>query len=414
MTTPTFDTLGLSPEMMQVLDRMQYVTPSPIQTQAIPFLLDGRDIIGQAQTGTGKTAAFAIPIIEKIDTKQRHVQAVVICPTRELAIQVADEFRKLAKSKNNLSVVCVYGGQSIDQQRRALQNLPQILIGTPGRMLDFLWRGTFNLNAVRTVVLDEADEMLNMGFREDIEKIFDFLPTPRQTVFFSATMPKPILALTQKFQNEPEWVRITPQPVEVAQINQTYLDVHQKAKPKALTQLIQQYELTLALVFCNTKHQVDSLVKYLQQEGFAAEGLHGGKAQNQRERILGRFRKGSIQILVATDVAARGIDVRNIQAVVNYDLPEDEENYTHRIGRTGRAGQSGQAFSFVASHQVKHLRQLQKSQSNAITRQTLPGIQTLDHIHNAPPSQPTAPKKAHSYRSRRRKPNGPRQVLQQA
>lgn len=384
MTEILFDSFGFSSEINQAISKMGFTSPSPIQAAAIPFLLEGKDIIGQAQTGTGKTAAFALPIIEKIDIANRQVQSVVICPTRELAIQVADEFRKLAKFKPNLSIVCVYGGQPIDIQQRALRNQPQILIGTPGRMLDFLWRGTFHLNSVKTVVLDEADEMLNMGFRDDIEKIFGFIPTPRQTVFFSATMPKAILELTAQYQVNPEMVRVVPKQAETSQIAQSYLEIRQQAKPKALTQLIDQYNLNLALIFCNTKHQVDSLVTHLQQAGYAAEGLHGGKAQNQRERILGRFRKGTTQFLVATDVAARGIDIRNIQAVVNFDLPEDEENYTHRIGRTGRAGQSGQAFSLVAGHQLRLLKLLQKAHRNAIVRETLPGFEFTPQNNMAP------------------------------
>ncbi len=406
MTEITFESLNIGPDILKALAKLNYVSPSAIQAQAIPFLVEGRDVIGQAQTGTGKTAAFAIPILEKVDTSLPEIQAVVVCPTRELALQVADEFRKFGKYKPNLSIVCVFGGEPIERQQLALQNLPQIIIGTPGRMLDFLWRGTFHLNSLKTVVLDEADEMLNMGFRDDIEKIFDFLPSPRQTVFFSATMPPAIMALTKLYQDNPEWVRIEPEPVSVAQISQTYVEVFQKQKPQALIQLIQQYDLKLALVFCNTKHQVDSLVQALHKAGIAVDGLHGGKLQNIRERILSKFRKGQIEILVATDVAARGIDVRNVQAVINYDLPLDEESYTHRIGRTGRAGQTGQAFSLVAGHQFKMLKQLQRQ--HTIVKETLPGIQG-----GPPPAgKPTdkAPVKLHKPR-RRRKPKPSQQAL---
>jgi ATP-dependent RNA helicase DeaD len=374
MSTFTFAELPLSPEVHQALEQMKFTTPSPIQEKAIPPMLEGKDLIGLAQTGTGKTAAFAIPIIETIDPTLREVQAVVICPTRELAIQVAEEFRKLAKFKNGFSIVCVYGGQPMDVQQLALKNRPQILIGTPGRMLDFLWRGTIELNSVKTVILDEADEMLNMGFRDDIEKIFGFIPTPRQTVFFSATMPKAIMELTKEYQFNPEVVRIEPKPAELSQIRQTYVNVQQRNKSKALIQIFKQNQFSLALVFCNTKHQVDNLVKQLQQVGFSVEGLHGGKTQNHRERILKRFKQGATPILIATDVAARGIDVKNIDAVVNYDLPEETEAYTHRIGRTGRAGQSGLAFSLVASHQLNTFKAIQKSQNHRINQEILEGL----------------------------------------
>lgn len=388
MTQPTFESLNLSPEVNRALAEMKFTNPTPIQAEAIPVVMTGKDMVGQAQTGTGKTAAFAIPIIERIDISNRTIQAAIICPTRELAVQISEEFRKLAKFKPGLSIVSVYGGQPMDRQRLALQKRPQILIGTPGRMLDFLWRGTFNFNTVNTMVLDEADEMLNMGFRDDIEKIFGFSPETRQTILFSATMPKPIMEMTRLYQKDPQWIRVTPKPAEVSQITQAYLEVGQKAKPKALTHIIDEHDLSLALVFCNTKRQVDFLVNHLQMEGYSAEGLHGGKAQNQRERILGRFRKGAVKILVATDVAARGIDVRDVQAVVNYDLPEDMENYVHRIGRTGRAGQSGRAFSLVATHQANHLRQLQKSQGNAIERYLIPGMpQPEMHVPTGAPQK---------------------------
>lgn len=386
MTISKFDALNLTAEVMQALNLMGFTQPSPIQAEAIPVLKEGLDMIGQAQTGTGKTAAFGIPIIEKVDISKREVQAVVMCPTRELAIQVSEEFRKLAKFKPGLSIVSIYGGQPIDRQKLALQKRPQILIGTPGRMLDFLWRGTFHFNSVQTMVLDEADEMLNMGFREDIEKIFDFVPTPRQMVFFSATMPKAILDLTKQYQNNPTWVQVAPKAVEVSQISQSYVEVHQKAKPKALSHLIDEHEMKRALVFCNTKRQVDFLVEHLAMEGYMAEGLHGGKSQSQRERILGRFRKGNSNILVATDVAARGIDVKNIEAVVNYDLPEDHDNYTHRIGRTGRAGQTGIAISLVAGHQTRDFLQLQKSQNHAIAQRVLPGFEAIVPSNNNRPA----------------------------
>ena len=374
MTTITFDAFGLSAEVSKALEVMKFETPSPIQEQSIPLLLTGKDVIGQAQTGTGKTAAFAIPIIERVDTSVKEIQAAIICPTRELALQVADEFRKLAKYKTGFSIVCVYGGQAIDKQMLALQNQPQILIGTPGRMLDFLWRGTFHLSALRTIVLDEADEMLNMGFREDIEKIFDFTPPDRQTVLFSATMPTPILDLAHEYQDEPEWVRVAPQVNVTEQITQYYLEVTSKVKNAVLLNIIKENQYKLALVFCNSKHQVDSLAAYMKERGLPAEGLHGGKAQEQRERILGRFRKGTTKFLIATDVAARGIDVKDVEAVINFDLPIEAESYTHRIGRTGRAGQTGHAYSLVTSQQMKQLKHLQHNHGHTMIHHRIEGL----------------------------------------
>jgi ATP-dependent RNA helicase DeaD len=375
-----FSDLPLNALLQQAIEKMGFTQPSPIQEQAIPILLEGKDIIGQAQTGTGKTAAFGLPILEKIDLDNRNIQAMVICPTRELAVQVTEEFRKLASQMKGLSIVSVYGGQPMDRQMLALKKRPQIIVGTPGRLLDLLWRGTFHLNGLKVAVLDEADEMLNMGFREDIEKIFDFMPAERQTVFFSATMPRPILELTKLYQRDPQLIKVAPKAAEVSQITQSYLEVSPRNKSKALVAAIQHHELNLAIIFCNTKHQVDSISVHLQNEGFSAEGLHGGKPQNKRERILNAFRRGNIKFLVATDVAARGIDVSNIDAVINYDLPEDIENYTHRIGRTGRAGKSGLALSFVTGQQTRTLLALQKSQNNAISKLVLEGIPLPDPV----------------------------------
>lgn len=367
-TTPyTFGELPLSEGVLKALKKMGFVTPSPIQEEAIPVMMSGKDLIGQAQTGTGKTAAFGIPIIEKVDPNSREIQAAVVCPTRELALQVAEEIRKLARYMEGVSVICVYGGQPLEIQERALKaHQPQILIGTPGRLLDFIWRGTFHLSHVNTLVLDEADEMLNLGFRDDIEQLFQFMPPPRQTVFFSATMPPAILAMTQAYQDNPVRVKVQPRLEEIAQITQFVIEVYPHAKLAALVQLMRQIDSKLALVFCNTKHGVDDLTNHLQKAGLSADGLHGGKSQDLRERILNRFKRGQIHILVATDVAARGIDVPNVEAVVNYDLPKEAETYTHRIGRTGRAGQSGRAYSLVTGKQKGLLRQLQKNPNNTL------------------------------------------------
>jgi ATP-dependent RNA helicase DeaD len=360
METPlnmmTFESLGLSPELNRALADMAFTEPSPIQAQAIPLLLEQKDVIGQAQTGTGKTAAFAIPLIERLDPAQKQIQAVVLCPTRELAIQVSEEFRKLAKYKPGLTVVSIYGGQPIARQLLALRKRPQIIVGTPGRMLDHLRRGSFHLSGVKTVVLDEADEMLDMGFREDLEKIFDFIPSEsRHTVLFSATMPKAILALTQKYMRDPQHILVESEIDDTALIREEYVEISRKNKLTTLTNLIDSHELKLALVFCNTKRQVDALSENLRAEGYCADALHGGMSQSKRDRVMGHFRRGTVHILVATNVAARGIDVDNIQAVVNYDLPESTDHYMHRIGRTGRAGKTGIAFTFVSAEQLEQL-----------------------------------------------------------
>lgn len=399
MDSSTFAALGLSPDVLKALEQLSYKTPSPIQAEAIPHLMQGKDLIGQAQTGTGKTAAFALPIIEKINVSQPDIQALVLCPTRELAMQVAEAVRKLAQFKPGLGVVSVYGGQSMEKQIKALKKRPQVLIATPGRLMDLQRRNLCHLKRVTTLVLDEADEMLNRGFRPDIETIIRSLPKTRQTIFFSATMPKAILELTYQYQQDPVHVTIAAAPEAEPNITQAYVEVSQKSKPHALTTLIQLFDMNLALVFCNTKRQVDHLAQHLQLEGFAAESIHGGKAQNQRERILNRFRKGETKILVATDVAARGIHVNNIEAVVNYDLPEDEANYTHRIGRTGRAGQSGQAFSLVTSREMGILQHLQKRQKYCILRQPLDGLPAVadfdDSVtHLAPASKRRKPFKS--------------------
>jgi ATP-dependent RNA helicase DeaD len=403
-TGPSFADLNLSPVVLKGLERMGYTAPSPIQAATIPTLMTNQDIIGQAQTGTGKTAAFAIPIIEKIDMENKEIQAVVICPTRELALQVAENCKKISQFKQGIGVVSVYGGQDMMVQKAALRRRPQILVATPGRLLDFLMRGIVKLQAVKTVVLDEADEMLNMGFVEDIDMILGCMnANDRQTVFFSATMPKPILELTKKYQKDPQIIKVAPSNVETTQITQTYVNVKSKQKTLALTKLIEQKEIKLGLVFCNTKRQVDFLSEHLRQEGIRAEGLHGGKAQNQRERILGRFRKGFTNILIATDVAARGIDVKDIEVVINFDLPEDNDNYTHRIGRTGRAGKTGEAISLVASNQAGQFFQLQRSQKNQIQPMQIEGIEHVEYGMNAPSQERSG---GGSYRGRRTGPGG--------
>ena len=336
-----FTELSLSSETLKAVTEMGFEEATPIQSLSIPVIMQGKDVIGQAQTGTGKTAAFGIPILEMLDQKDKKTQAVVLCPTRELAIQVAEEMRSLAKYKKHFTILPVYGGQPIERQIHALMRGVQIVIGTPGRVIDHLNRRTLRLEGVRMVVLDEADEMLDMGFREDIEFILQTVPKERQTVFFSATMPKAFMALTSAFQKNPQHIKITHNKLAAPDIEQFYFEVKENLKLEILTRVVDIHDFQLALIFCNTKRKVDEVVEHLQARGYAADGIHGDMNQVQRDRVMDKFRKGTVELLVATDVAARGIDVQDIEAVFNYDVPQDEEYYIHRIGRTGRAGKSG-------------------------------------------------------------------------
>lgn len=375
-----FDELQLSKELLKSIHDLGYEEATPIQSQAIPFIQEGRDIIGQAQTGTGKTAAFGIPVLERVDPANRKLQAVILCPTRELAIQVAEELQKLSKYKRGIELLAIYGGQPIDRQIRALHRGVQIIIGTPGRVIDHLQRGTLKMDLVKMVVLDEADEMLDMGFREDIELILEKTPENRQTILFSATMPREILDLTKRFQHDPQLVKVVHKTLTVPSIEQYYFDVKEQAKPEVLARIIDTYNLKLTLVFCNTKRKVDELVANLQTRGYSADGLHGDLKQNQRDTVMGKFRRGVLEILVATDVAARGIDVDNVEAVFNYDLPQDEEYYIHRIGRTGRAGKTGRAFSFVVGRDIYKIRDIQQFTKTKIISQKVPTLSDVEEV----------------------------------
>jgi len=347
MNTIKFSELAISEELQQAIAEMGFENATPIQSQAIPHILEGRDIIGQAQTGTGKTAAFGVPLIDSIDAQDRSIQALIMCPTRELAVQVANEIKKLVKYKKGINCLAVYGGESIDRQISALKRGVQIIIGTPGRVLDHMDRRTISFENVKMVVLDEADEMLNMGFREDIESILSDMPKEKQTIFFSATMPKPILDMTKRYQKDPILVKVTTAELTNTSITQEYFDVKNDFKVTMMTNLMEAHNLKLMLVFCNTKRGVDEVVEELNLHGYKAEALHGDLKQTQRNNVMSKFRKGLVNILVATDVAARGIDVDNVDAVFNYDVPLDVEYYVHRIGRTGRAGKTGRSFTFV-------------------------------------------------------------------
>ena len=374
METVRFEEMGLSEEIQKAVRYMGFEEASPIQAKAIPAMISGIDLIGQAQTGTGKTAAFGIPILEKVDPKLKKLQAIVLCPTRELAIQVADEIRNLSRYMHGIKVLPIYGGQDIVKQIRSLKSGTQIVIGTPGRVMDHMRRKTMKLDFVHTVVLDEADEMLNMGFREDIEFVLSGVPEERQTVLFSATMPKPIMEITKKFQNNAKVIKVTKRELTVPNIEQYYYDVKPKKKEEVLSRLLDIYSPRLSVVFCNTKKQVDLLVNALLGRGYFAAGLHGDMKQEQRDRVMQGFRTGKTEILVATDVAARGIDVDEVEAVFNYDLPQDDEYYVHRIGRTGRAGREGRAFSFVSGKEVYKLKEIQRYCKTKIYAQKVPSL----------------------------------------
>ena len=374
METVRFEEMGLSEEIQKAVRYMGFEEASPIQAKAIPAMISGIDLIGQAQTGTGKTAAFGIPLLEKVDPKLKKLQAIVLCPTRELAIQVADEIRNLSRYMHGIKVLPTYGGQDIVKQIRSLKSGTQIVIGTPGRVMDHMRRKTMKLDFVHTVVLDEADEMLNMGFREDIEFVLSGVPEERQTVLFSATMPKPIMEITKKFQNNAKVIKVTKKELTVPNIEQYYYDVKPKKKEEVLSRLLDIYSPRLSVVFCNTKKQVDLLVNALLGRGYFAAGLHGDMKQEQRDRVMQGFRTGKTEILVATDVAARGIDVDEVEAVFNYDLPQDDEYYVHRIGRTGRAGREGRAFSFVSGKEVYKLKEIQRYCKTKIYAQKVPSL----------------------------------------
>lgn len=339
---------------------MGFEEPTPIQTQAIPAIMKGKDVIGQAQTGTGKTCAFAIPALEMLEQSMYGVQVLVLCPTRELAIQTAEEFKSVSKYKENVMILPVYGGQSIDRQITSLKKGPQIIIGTPGRIMDHMRRFTLKLDGIKMLVLDEADEMLSMGFKEDLDIILHKTPVEKQTILFSATMSKTIIEITKKYQVDPVHVKIARRELTVPGTDQYYIEVREQFKLDVLSRLIDGNNFSLSLVFCNTKKRVDELVGALQTRGYSAESLHGDMRQNERDAVMWKFRNGEIDILVATDVAARGIDVENIEAVINYDLPNDEEYYVHRIGRTGRAGKAGKAYTFVGGREFYKLKDIQR------------------------------------------------------
>ncbi|MBR4019788.1 MAG: DEAD/DEAH box helicase [Firmicutes bacterium] len=358
--------------ILKALDEMGFVDMTPIQERAIPVLQSGKDIIGQAQTGTGKTASFGIPMIESIDKKCNGIQGLVLCPTRELAIQASEEIKKMSKYMPHIGVVAIYGGQDIGRQFRLLQGKANIIVGTPGRIMDHMERGTLAFPELKMLVLDEADEMLNMGFREDIETICQELPEERQTALFSATMPQEILEITDEYQKDAELVRVEAEEMTVTAIKQSYYIIKGREKDTSLCRLIDYMSPKRALIFCNTKRKVDQLTLVLKAKGYSAEAIHGDLSQHQRDRVMNLFRNGNLELLLATDVAARGIDVDDVDMVFNYDMPQDMEWYVHRIGRTGRAGRRGKAISLITAREQYKIDSLEEYCNTRIKLRDMP------------------------------------------
>jgi Superfamily II DNA and RNA helicases len=352
---------------------MGFEEATAIQEQTVPVALQGRDLIGQAQTGTGKTAAFGIPLVERLDENNGNIQGVVLTPTRELAVQVAEEINKIAQFKN-ISALPIYGGQDITRQIKALKKRPQIIVATPGRFMDHMRRRTIRLDAIEIVVLDEADEMLNMGFIDDIKEILQEVPDNRQTLLFSATMPRAIQEIAQQFMSEPTLISVKPKEVTVPNIEQQYMEVAEKQKFDVLCRLLDIHSPELAIIFGRTKRRVDELSEALTKRGYGAEGIHGDLNQAKRDSVLRKFKEGTIEVLVATDVAARGLDISGVTHVFNFDIPQDSESYVHRIGRTGRAGKTGLAITFVTSREIDHLRLIERATNRRMERRSVPSM----------------------------------------
>jgi ATP-dependent RNA helicase DeaD len=368
-----FAELGIIPDLLYVVHELGYEEPTPVQRRVIPLLLRGADLMAQAQTGSGKTAAFAIPAVQLVDADSRAVQALVMAPTRELAVQVAEATNRFGR-KHGIGVVAVYGGQPIDRQLRALRSGVQIVVGTPGRLLDHLRRGSLSLAAVRLVVLDEADEMLDMGFIEDIEEILRQTPAARQTALFSATIPPHIRRLAEQYMRNPETIAVTPEIMTVPQIDLRYVEVSPRNKLDALSRILDVEATTASIVFCRTRREVDELGEALVSRGYGAEAIHGDLSQTQRDRVMARFRSTQADVLVATDVAARGLDLENVSHVFNYDIPESPDSFVHRTGRTGRAGRTGTAITLVTPREQRQLRFIERVIGRKISPMRLPTV----------------------------------------
>lgn len=368
----TFADLNINQSILSAITELGYEEPTPVQEQSIPLLISGRDVIAQAQTGTGKTAAFALPIVQRL-TAERIPQALVLTPTRELAMQVAEAVYRYGKG-SNISVAPVYGGQPIYRQLRALEQGVQVVVGTPGRIMDHMRRGTLKLDGITTVVLDEADEMLDMGFVEDIEFILQQVPETRQTALFSATMPPAVAQLAARYTREPARITISNGQMTTSLTEQTYYEVLERDKLDSLTRILDVETPTSAIVFCRTRGDADGLGERLQARGYLAEVIHGELAQMQRDRVMKRFREGQVELLVATDVAARGLDIPDVSHVINYDVPNDPEAYVHRIGRTGRAGKTGKAVTIITPRERRQLQLIERVSKTRIRRERVPSL----------------------------------------
>ncbi len=377
MTDSSFNELNISDPILKGLQEMGFETPTPVQKKCIPPLSEQKDVVGQAQTGTGKTAAFGIPVVQQTDVSTSEVQTIIMCPTRELAIQVTGELIKIGKHIGGLQVIPIYGGQSISRQIKALKRGAHIVVGTPGRTIDHLRRGTMKLNHLKRVVFDEADEMLNMGFRDDMEQILSYADGPVQTIMFSATMSKGIKKIMNRYMNNPQTITIERKKVTAPNIEQYVVEVRDSVRTEAICRFMDINGFKLALVFCNTKRKTEQVTRELQSRGYSSDFINGDLNQNQRDRVMAKFRSGAIDILVGTDVAARGLDIEDIEVVFNYDIPQDPEYYVHRIGRTGRAGRSGMAITFTTKSKSKQLRTIErqiKTQLNPLGMPTVADV----------------------------------------
>lgn len=399
MSNHTFQGLPIGGPVLQALRELEFEHPTPIQVEAIPPLMEGRDLVGQAQTGTGKTAAFGIPAVQQVDPSLRAVQSIVLCPTRELAMQVSDELQRLARHIPKLEVLTVYGGQSIGRQIKALKRGVQIVVGTPGRMIDHLERKTLTFEHLAQVIFDEADEMLNMGFRDDMERILSYARNPVQMVMFSATVSGPIKQIMQRFMNDPLMIRTGRENLAAPDIEQFVMKVRDTDRLDAVCGILGRGDMQLGLVFCNTRWKSKKLAGQLRSRGFGADYIGGDLSQNQRERVMARFRSGGLDLMVATDVAARGIDVDEIDVVINYDIPNDPSYYVHRIGRTGRAGRSGTAITLCSERERKSLRAIEKEVGHKLPGMDVPAPVTPANGH-------ASPKNGHARKARRPADNG--------
>ena len=366
-----FDELDISKDIKDAIREMGFEKLTPIQEMAIPEALKGNDIIGQAQTGSGKTLAFAVPVLDKVFIPDRSPQAIVLCPTRELCMQVASEIGNAGSKIKKFKVLAVYGGQPIGKQTRVLKKGVHVVVGTPGRVIDHIERGSLDLIGIERVVLDEADEMLEMGFRQDIERILSATPRQRQTLLFSATMPEEVRRIAGKYQRNPKFIKIADKKKNIPKITQYAFRCNAKDKLQGLKNLIEAYDIRLALVFCNTKKSVNYVYKHLRDD-LRIDALHGDMTQHARDRVMNRFRNGNVNILVATDVAARGLDIENVDAIINYDVPQNGDDYIHRIGRTARAGKTGFAFTLVSGDEISRFTKIRKDNPSKITERELP------------------------------------------